>query len=92
MAGPGEIDYTPLGRNLKRARIAAGLTQEAVAEVVGVSPVFVQKLEAGDKAPSIGVLLTLCKALSSTPNDLLQGVASRLLTKVPPKKRKPRSL
>ncbi len=44
---------TRLGRELKEARDAAGLSLRAVAEGADVSPAYVQKLERGDvRAPS----------------------------------------
>ena len=43
-----------IGRNLQKVRLAAGLSQEALAELAELHPRTVQKIEAGD----INVLIT----------------------------------
>ena len=43
-----------IGRNLQKARLAAGLSQEALAELAELHPRTVQKIEAGD----INMLIT----------------------------------
>ena len=52
-----------IGARMKLRRRALGLTQERLAEQVGLSPTYVAKLEAGDKAPSFGTIMDLANAL-----------------------------
>jgi len=62
--------YPDLGRRLKFARIAAGFTQQALAEAAGVSQSLITKIEAGrSKRPRPEILIKLSKAIS-LPEDL----------------------
>jgi transcriptional regulator with XRE-family HTH domain len=58
-------DYVRLmvGRNGKRLRIAAGLTQAALAERMGVDRAYVSGLELGQRNPTIVTLWHITKAL-----------------------------
>ena len=62
-----------LGQRLRAARLAAGLTQEKVAEQAGISPTYMPRLEAGAAAPSLDVLLQLAAALGVPAGVLLGG-------------------
>lgn len=52
-----------------------GLSQHVVAERAGVSTEFVSRMERGATLPSLPTLMSLCRALECTPNELL--VATR---------------
>lgn len=45
--------------NLKKARKDAGLTQEKMAELLGISVVYYQKIEAGERTGSFEIWDTL---------------------------------
>ena len=45
-----------LGQNLKKYRLKKSLTQEFLAEKVGIHPTYVGKLESGKNNPSIKML------------------------------------
>jgi transcriptional regulator with XRE-family HTH domain len=51
-----------LGTELRKARIAAGMTQEELAFKADISRNYVSLLELGEKSPTVQVLLRLCKA------------------------------
>jgi transcriptional regulator with XRE-family HTH domain len=55
---PGQI-----GRTLQRLREARGLSRAALGRTVGISGVYVAKLERGRSDPTVGVLQRLAKAL-----------------------------
>ena len=55
-----------VGRNVKRLRIAAGLTQAALAERMGVDRAYVSGLELGQRNPTIVTLWHIAKALEVT--------------------------
>lgn len=61
--------------NLSRIRLAAGLTPTALAKAIGVSRQFVNRIESGEKVPSVARLCDLCAALGCDPADLLGGGA-----------------
>jgi putative transcriptional regulator len=55
---------------LRTYRILAGLTQESLAQKVGVSRQTVTSIEKGDYAPSVVLALRLAKTLNCTVKDL----------------------
>lgn len=60
-----------LGKNLRRARERAGLTQEAVAERSGVHPTEVSRIESGKRDPRISTVEALAEAVGVSVGDLL---------------------
>jgi transcriptional regulator with XRE-family HTH domain len=60
-----------VGRNVKRIRVARGLTQEELAERSGFSQQYLSDLERGRRNPTIVSLWELSQALSATPVDLI---------------------
>lgn len=61
-----------LGETLKRRRTACKMTQEFVAEALGVSRQAVSKWESGQSDPSTTNLLPLAKLFGVRPEELLQ--------------------
>lgn len=61
-----------MGKNqaMKEARIAKGMSQEALARAVGVSRQTIHAIEKGDYNPTIKLCVAICKALNLTLNDL----------------------
>jgi ribosome-binding protein aMBF1 (putative translation factor) len=56
-----------LGRNLRRVRTAAGLTQTALAKRSGMDRSYVSDLEASQRNPTAVTLQRLAKVLNVTP-------------------------
>lgn len=69
-----------LGEELREHRLRCKMTQEFVAESLGVSRQAVSKWENGSADPSTSNLLTLAKLYGVSPEALLQNVQA------PPKK------
>ena len=69
-----EIIRRSLGEALKAHRQQSGMTQEYVAEALGVSQHAVRKWETGAAEPSTSNLLALAKLYGVDPGDLLKGV------------------
>ena len=63
-----------LGEALKAHRQTCGMTQEFVAESLGVTRQAVSKWETGAAEPSTSNLLALAKLYGIDPGDLLRGV------------------
>lgn len=59
-----------LGANLRRARVAAGLTQEKLAELSELNPRTVQKIEAGETNILVTTAYRLCRACKCSLDDL----------------------
>ncbi len=64
---------TPIGLNLKRLRIAAGLTQQQLANMAGLSQSIVSQCEQGVNAdPRGSTLQALATVLKTTVDELLR--------------------
>ncbi len=78
------IDLSLMGKRVKARRKSIKLSQAELAEQCGVSTAYVGHIERGNRSPSVEMLLLLCKALSVTPDyllqDYLQDVASSHFT------------
>ena len=55
---------------LRSARAAKGLSQQALADLVGVSRQTVNAMEQGDYNPTIRLCVAICRALDRTLDDL----------------------
>lgn len=62
-----------VGRQIRKAREAAGLTQERFAELVGISPQNVSCVERGLAGVSLTVLRRMCEILRVSSDTLLMG-------------------
>ncbi len=60
-----------VGRNVRRLRLAAGITQEQYAERSGFSQQYISDLERGRRNPTIVSLFELSQALGASPRDLI---------------------
>jgi len=60
-----------LGKNIRRARLAADLTQEGLAERLNVSESAVSQWESGKTSPDLGILPELCVVLGVSADWLL---------------------
>ena len=63
-----------LGKNIARLRRALGISQDALAERLDIATRHMQKLEAGEHAPSLPLLLALRKRLGVRWDDILAGL------------------
>ena len=74
----GLMDATEiaLGPQLRERRHGTGLTLEAAAHRLGLSPAHLSRMESGLRQPSLPVLLGLARLYGSTVSDLLGETAS----------------
>ena len=63
-----------LGNELRKARLAAGLTQEELAFKADISRNYVSLLELGEKSPTVQVFMRICKALGVKPSRIIARV------------------
>ena len=66
-----DLDYKAVGKRGKIARIKADMTQEQLAELVGISPTHLSNIETGTTHVSLVTIVRLANALSVTVDDLL---------------------
>ena len=76
-----------IAQNIQRTRLAAGFTQEQLAEVVGVSRQTVAKWESGETSPDLEHAATLAEALGTTLDALVSFDGGGLGLGAPPRGR-----
>lgn len=77
--GSGRRRCAPLARatfgtNLRRARQATGLSQEALADAADLHRNTIPALENDQAEPRLGTILKLARALGVEPSGLLKGL------------------
>ena len=65
------IDYVSIGQKLKIARLKKGITQEQLAEAVGVGVTHISHLETGSGTASLKVFLSIVNYLGCSADELL---------------------
>jgi predicted ATPase/transcriptional regulator with XRE-family HTH domain len=94
-AGVSDRDETPFGALLRRHRLAAGLSQEALAERAGLSSKAVSDLERDpDRTPRLATVTLLADALGLDPQrrgDLLAAARPDGLARAAPTTDRPRT-
>ena len=68
-----------LGKKISELRKEKGITQEELADKLGVSPQAVSKWESGKSAPSTTNLLALAELFGLTAEDLLKEVQNSFI-------------
>lgn len=64
-----------LGAAIKDQRTQAGLSQGALADVAGISRVYLNQVEQGRKSASVVVLVQLARAMKIKPAALLRAIS-----------------
>lgn len=62
---------THIAANLKRLRIAKGLSMAKLAKEIGDYPTSIKRIEDAESMPGVGLLTRICEALGVTANDML---------------------
>lgn len=68
---PVSPDHVALGRAIRDLRVAAGISQEALAERCGLHRTYVGGIERGERNVSFSNLLKVARALGARPSALL---------------------
>ncbi len=64
------MDKKALGTAVKAARTENKITQEKLAEMIGIAPSHVKQIEAGNRNPSVEVLYKLAHTLNFSIDDI----------------------
>jgi len=64
------IPHGILGNAIKKARLDKNLTQEKLAELIGITPMHVKQLESERRNPSVDVLYKLVSVLDLSLDNL----------------------
>lgn len=67
------MEIALISKRIRQYRHLAKLTQEGLADRMGISDTYIRKLEAGKRIPSLELILRLAEALDTTPDYLLLG-------------------
>ena len=67
-------DRNSIGENIRKARKAAGMTQEELGKKIGISQQAVGNYESGRRKPKIKTLLRLSNGLNVSVAELLAGI------------------
>lgn len=68
-----------IGTRLRAARLARGLTLEAVGAAAGISQGFVSKLERDQVSPSVASLVAICEAVGLKVGELFEPPPSQIV-------------
>jgi Predicted transcriptional regulators len=70
------MDYIILGLNIRNIRKKNHLTQEKLAEKVGISTVFLSQIENANRIPSLETVVNIADSLSVTVDELITNKSS----------------
>lgn len=65
------IDYKTIGSRIRSVRLEHKMTQERLAEAVGVGVTHISHIETGNSIPSLQVLVDIINALDCSADELL---------------------
>jgi len=98
LAKTDNIDYQGIGARIKSARLNKGYTQPILAELLGVSPEYISKLETARSHPGLPMLAEIARHLDVSLSYLIDGSTksaegfklfelASILKEMPPNKR-----
>lgn len=67
------MDKVAIGARLKEARNRCGVTQEQLAEKVGIGTTYISDIERGAKFPSLSLFIRIIDALGISSDYVLRG-------------------
>jgi transcriptional regulator with XRE-family HTH domain len=67
-----QVDYLDIGGRIRAERILRDITQEKLAEMVGVGTTHISHIETGNTIPSIKVFIAIINALNLSSDELLR--------------------
>lgn len=65
------VDYRDIGQRIRTVRLRQEMTQEQLAEAVGVGVTHISHIETGNSIPSVQVLVDIINTLSCSADELL---------------------
>lgn len=66
-----------LGEELRQHRLAAGLSQEQLADKAGIDRTYVSLLERDERIPTVNVLIAVCRAMGVRASDVISRIEDR---------------
>ena len=65
------VDYRDIGSRIRAVRLDQKMTQEQLAEAVGVCVTHISHIETGNSIPSLQVMIDIINALGCSADELL---------------------
>ena len=65
------VEKWPLGEAIRTARMRKGLTQEALAELLNITPIHLKNLESARRKPSVPLLFEMMELLDFSVDALV---------------------
>lgn len=66
------MKQSKIGKRINEVRKSRGLTADKLSELCNINATYLRQIEGGAKMPSLSVFIDICKALSVSPDYLLQ--------------------
>lgn len=66
-----DINYLDIGKRIRAERIKKDVTQEKLAELVGVGTTHISHIETGNTIPSLKIFVAIVNALKVSADELL---------------------
>ena len=73
----GATDLQIIGQNIGMRRVNAGYSQEQFADLVGISKTALGRIERGESAPRTETVISVCRELKTTPNEIYPDYLSK---------------
>ena len=61
-----------LGKNMKKIRLAKGMSQGDICRTLGVDRAYISNVESGNKNPTLSTITKIAKALEVSVDELLK--------------------
>ena len=62
--------YQNISAELEKRRSDLNLSKRQLGKITGISPVYIREVLRGERKPSVGILLSFCKAMKMTLSEL----------------------
>jgi len=66
-----------LGEELRQRRLAAGLSQEQLADKAGIDRTYVSLLERDERIPTVNILIAMCRAMGVRASEVIARIEDR---------------
>ena len=68
-----DLDFTTIGKKIKARRLAMGVTQEKIANILDVNPSHISNIERGRSHPSLSSLIKIANILECSVDCFISG-------------------
>jgi len=70
----GKLAVRKFGKRVREARQAKGLSQMALADLLGVTTTYIGRIERGERSPSLPTIARLAKTLETSVSELCREI------------------